>query len=159
METKPASSAVALFGKLLLDVLILFALSVPLFYLDAALTLAGHGIPFLYIALRAVRLAAAAGIGFRLRGRALRVPENVRRYILLGSALCAALLVWGADGIRAFYAAGWSFGLLYPADGPLLPSAVWEQFMNGDLLWALTLCTAAAFFRLSLPEKARRAER
>lgn len=144
-------------GQILLCVLALSAFSVPFFYFDAAATLAGKGVLFLYFILRVLRLAAAAAIGAVLRKKyhtGLCGHTAARRAVAAGAVLCAGLLLHEPVLIDFMYRTlGRSLSLVYPENGPLLPSVVWEQFMNGDMLWAFLWCTAIVFVHIDLPER------
>ncbi len=151
-----------IFGKILLGILALFTLCAPLFYGYAALSLAGKMVSFpwgslLYMALRTLRLAAAVAFGLHLRKKyraALCAHETARKWIGAGALLCALLLLHQPALIYFMY---WTLGdrlmLTYPQNGPLLPSILWETYMNGDLLWALLWCTAAVCVSIRLPKK------
>ena len=146
-----------IFGKILPGILVLFTLCAPLFYMNASFSLAGKTVPLLYMTLRTLRLAAAVAFGLHLRKKyraALCAHETARKWIGAGALLCALLLLHQPGLIYFMY---WTLGdrlmLTYPQNGPLLPSILWETYMNGDLLWALLWCTAAVCVSIRLPKK------
>lgn len=136
--------------KILYEIFILFLISVPFFYLDAVLILAGREIPFFYFSLCIVRYGIAVILGCRFRKKyrlILSESKTVCCHILFGILLCVFIFLREPYILlNIYYSIGDLFGILYPKDGPLLPSVIWEQFGRGRFILSIFLCIIVTFF-------------
>lgn len=144
-------------GKLFLFMfsvlLILFSLSIPIAYFDAACARHGKEIQFpIYMAMRGMRFAGVILLGWMLRKKyraALAEKDSTCKYVMAAVVLCIfiGILPFLHNLWNQIYSTVFSRILFVPSvsSARLFLAVLWEQFFAGDLFWCILLCTSIIF--------------
>ncbi len=136
-----------------LKVLLLFLLSVPVFYfIDVATSKgANDSIVYLNLGLRALRFLLVGALcwltGRKNKGLFLQNPEQCKKILKVFAAAIVLCLIFHFDGFFAHLYGKVSnmIGVYTNAESHLFLSVLWEQLFNGDLLWSVLLCFPLLF--------------
>lgn len=158
MTKMMVSSIRQVLASTFLKVLLLFLLSVPVFYLIVASQLKGADYSLWYVGLRVLRFLLAGLlcwlIGRKNKGLFLQNPEQCRKILKVFAAAIVLCLIFHFDGFFAHLYGKVSnmIGVYTNAESHLFLSVLWEQLFNGDLLWCMLLFLPILF--LGRPAKA-----
>ena len=151
MTKMMVSSIRQVLASTFLKVLLLFLLSVPVFYLIVAAQLKGADYGLWYVGLRVLRFLLAGLLcwltGRKNKGLFLQNPEQCKKILKVFAAAIVLCLIFHFDGFFAHLYGKVSnmIGVYTNAESHLFLSVLWEQLFNGDLLWSVLLCFPLLF--------------
>ncbi len=151
MTKMMVSSIRQVLASTFLKVLLLFLLSVPVFYLIVAAQLKGADYSLWYVGLRVLRFLLVGALcwltGRKNKGLFLQNPEQCKKILKVFAAAIVLCLIFHFDGFFAHLYGKVSnmIGVYTNAESHLFLSVLWEQLFNGDLLWSVLLCFPLLF--------------
>ncbi len=134
-----------------LKVLLLFLLSVPVFYLIVAAQLKGADYGLWYVGLRVLRFLLAGLlcwlIGRKNKGLFLQNPEQCKKILKVFAAAIVLCLIFHFNGFFTHLngTVALMLGISRTGNHLFLTTVLWLQLFNGDLLWSVLLCFPLLF--------------
>ena len=151
MTKMMVSSIRQVLASTFLKVLLLFLLSVPVFYLIVAAQLKGADYGLWYVGLRVLRFLLAGLlcwlIGRKNKGLFLQNPEQCKKILKVFAAAIVLCLIFHFNGFFTHLngTVALMLGISRTGNHLFLTTVLWLQLFNGDLLWSVLLCFPLLF--------------
>ncbi len=153
MTKMMVSSIRQVLASTFLKVLLLFLLSVPVFYfIDVATSKgANDSIVYLNLGLRALRFLLVGALcwltGRKNKGLFLQNPEQCKKILKVFAAAIVLCLIFHFNGFFTHLngTVALMLGISRTGNHLFLTTVLWLQLFNGDLLWSVLLCFPLLF--------------
>lgn len=139
-----------IFRKTFIYVILLFLLTIPIFYILIFYEKQGKYILYLYIIFRFFRFILLVVLGCLIRNKNKNVILFHKKITVffLGCIFISIWLHLENITIKLYFTISHLIGI-YSQGTPLFLAVLGEQLLSGDLYWGTLLCLTIVFFNLS----------